>query len=334
LPWPAFASSWSHYGYAVQAAQEAKRRGCDVIHITNYTQFVPVVRRIHPKATILLHMQCEWLTQLDRPQIVERIRHADQIIGCSEYITRLIAAEFPEFASRCVTVPNAAALIPERPHMAEGQDILFVGRLSPEKGLHDLIDAFHLVLKQFPEARLHLVGGAGSAPLEFLVGLSRDPRVQTLTRFYPPQTGPKDPYFETLESMAGAEKDKRILFAGHVNHDQIEKHYDDAALLVNPSYSESFGISLVEAMMRSMPVVSTRIGGMTYTVDNGETGFLVEPGQPQELADALCKVLADRERARAMGHAGRRKAEREFTWDSTSRRFMEQAQRALEQRRV
>jgi glycosyltransferase involved in cell wall biosynthesis len=289
------------------------------VHIMNYSQFVPVVRRIHPKAKIVLHMQCEWVSQLDAREMEARIQHADLIIGCSEYITKKIAEAFPRFASRCVTVPNAADVVPEGGSRPDSKTVLFVGRLSPEKGLHDLIDAFHLVLQRFPDARLHLVGGAGSAPIELMVELSKEPQVRALRKFYEKNGyGAKDPYLGMLEKAAGAELGKRILFRGRVGHDQIERAYEEAAVLVNPSLSESFGISLVEAMMRRIAVVATRTGGMTYTVDPGVTGYLVEPANPAALADAICEVLADPERARKMGEAGRVKAVEKFSWEKTA----------------
>ncbi len=320
IPSPDFASAWHHRRYAEEAAWRARRLDCDVVHIMNYSQFVPVIRKIHPQSKIVLHMQCEWLTQVDPSLIRSRLEQTDMVIGCSEYITGTIADKFPEHAKRCVTVPNAADIAPGSTGPSpSSRTVLFVGRLSPEKGVHDLIRAFHQVLHRFPDARLHLVGGAGSAPLEFLVGLSKDPHVAALRVFYQSkENGTKDFYLDALEKEAGQELGKRIVFEGPVKHDQIERCYKHAALLVNPSLSESFGISLVEAMMRQIPVVATRIGGMAHTVDHGATGFLVEPANPNALAEAICELLAKPERGRLMGEAGKRRAVAKFSWDRTA----------------
>jgi glycosyltransferase involved in cell wall biosynthesis len=254
-----------------------------------------------------------------------RVKDADLIIGCSEYITGKIAHRFPQYADRCVTVPNAAD-IPAEParERTAGQEVVFVGRLSPEKGIHDLIQAFHEVLKRFPDARLRLVGGPGIVPLDFLVGLSDEPYVAALKRFYPAGVnGAKHPYIEALEKEAGKEMGKRILFEGVVGHDQIEKAYRDAAIVVNPSLSESFGISIIEAMMRRIPVVATRIGGMTTTIEDGITGLHVGPADPSELAAAICQLLADPERARAIADAGWTRALERYTWDRVADRYLE-----------
>src|SRR5688500_2824646 len=94
---PAFASTWHHRGYARAAARLTRKLGCDVVHIMNYPQFVPHVRAVNPGCKISLHMQCEWLTQLDRKVMSERLGLADMMVGCSEHIRRLTAAAFPEF---------------------------------------------------------------------------------------------------------------------------------------------------------------------------------------------------------------------------------------------
>jgi spore coat protein SA len=325
-PRPLFASSWHHRAYAVEVAHRVRRLGCDVVHIMNFSQFVPVIRKIHPRCSISLHMQCEWLTQLDSSLVVSRLEQTDLVVGCSEYITRKIAEKFPRFADRCLTVPNAAAEVRSDSRPApNGMTVLFVNRLSPEKGVHDMIRAFHQVLKRFPEARLRILGGAGSTPFEYVVGLSDEPHVAALRMFYEKKgNGTKDPYLELLEKEAGQELGKRIIFEGHVAHDHIGSYYERAAVLVSSSvWSEPFGISLVEAMMHGVPVVATRVGGMSYTVEHGRTGFLVQPGDPNALAKAICELLENRARARQMGEAGRETAVEKFSWERTADLLLE-----------
>ena len=127
-----------------------------------------------------------------------------------------------------------------------------------------------------------------------------------------------------LERAAGAELGRRIIFEGRVDHDQTAAAYRRAGLLVNPSLSESFGMTLVEAMMHGVPVVATRIGGMPYIVNDEETGLVVPAGDPQSLAAAICRVLSDRQMATRMGDAGRRRALERFSWDRTAETLMRQ----------
>ena len=131
---PAFASAWRDAGYAFEAAMQCRRPRSDIVHVMNYSQFVPVIRRLNPRVKIVLHMQCEWLTQIDRSCIAARLAATDLVVGCSEYITATIADAFPEFAERCVTVPNAAVVVPESELAhAASQDVLFVGRCRRKK---------------------------------------------------------------------------------------------------------------------------------------------------------------------------------------------------------
>jgi glycosyltransferase involved in cell wall biosynthesis len=316
---PTFAAPWSHLGYALSAARALKQLKCEAALVMNYSQFAPVIRRVYPACKIYLYMQCEWLTQLDRAAMSRRMAAADLVGGCSEYITEKTAKAHPEHAAKCVTLRNAATPIDGRASPTpDSQDVLFVGRVSPEKGIHVLVDAFHQVIREFPAARLRVVGGIGSAPLELLVGLADDPAVAALRRFYEPAASGIDPYMAYLRKAAGHELDHRIFFEGRVDHDRIHDAYRSAAVLVNPSLSESFGMSLVEAMMHGVPVIATRVGGMPWIVDGGKAGCLVNADDPRDLAAAICDVLGDESKRRQLGEIGRKRAIQEYSWERTA----------------
>ena len=240
---PLFASPWHHLGYAAEVARRVRQLGCDVVHVTNYSQFVPVIRKLHPRCKIVLHMHCEWLNQLDASLVEKRLKQTDIVMGCSEYITRKAAEKFPQCAHSCVTVPAGGELSSNGASHPDGRAVLCVNRLSPEKGIHILIRAFHQVLKKFPDATLHLVGGAWAVPLELLVELSDEPQVKALRVFYQKRgNGAKDPYVEVLENEAGPELGRRIIFEGHVVHNQIGQYYQRAAVLVSSSiWNEPYG---------------------------------------------------------------------------------------------
>jgi glycosyltransferase involved in cell wall biosynthesis len=84
-------------------------------------------------------------------------------------------------------------------------------------------------------------------------------------------------------------------------------------LLVLPSHYEPFGRALVEAMAAGKPVVGTRVGGIPEIIESGITGLLVTPGSPDELAQAMIKILQDPDLARRMGAAGRERARTRFS---------------------
>jgi glycosyltransferase involved in cell wall biosynthesis len=100
-------SSFLFYaGYWRQIGNDLAQWKPDIVHIHDFSQFVPVVRRIVPKARIVIHMNTEWLSQWNAGMIRRRLREADLIIGCCEYITRKIRQRFPEFSDRCQTMYN------------------------------------------------------------------------------------------------------------------------------------------------------------------------------------------------------------------------------------
>ena len=78
---------------------------------------------------------------------------------------------------------------------------------------------------------------------------------------------------------------------------------------------------MIEAMASGKPVVATDSGGQVDIVDDGETGYLVEPRSPTALAEAVIKLLNDRELLKRMGEKGRRKAEKEFSWSSITKKY-------------
>ncbi len=99
--------------------------------------------------------------------------------------------------------------------------------------------------------------------------------------------------------------ESRVEWAGAVPYRDLPGKYAEASVLVNPSLSESFGMTVVEGMASGLPVIATRVGGQEELVDDGITGLLIESEDPAQLADAIRQVRRDPERARLMGEAGK-----------------------------
>jgi alpha-maltose-1-phosphate synthase len=104
---------------------------------------------------------------------------------------------------------------------------------------------------------------------------------------------------------------------------EVVELYSHAAVFVCPSIYEPFGLINLEAMACGTPVVASRVGGIPEVVVDGETGWLVAPGDPAALAGALREALADPGRARRMGEAGRRRVEAQFSWDRIAARTLD-----------
>jgi glycosyltransferase involved in cell wall biosynthesis len=207
------------------------------------------------------------LRLMERHPLLVRLllRKAKVVIGVSELLA--------DGARRCGVrdarfIPNGVALPAEPGVEADPPEVLYVGRLAPEKGIAELVEATR---------GMNLVA-AGDGPLRELL----------------PAT------------------------LGFVPHDELERLYASAALLVCASYGEGMPLCVIEAMAHGLPVVATSVGGIPQLVEDGRTGFLVEPGDPAALRDRIERLLADAELRSRFGRAGRQKIALLCSWPAVT----------------
>jgi glycosyltransferase involved in cell wall biosynthesis len=312
---PLIASGFYHASYIRQIAADLRERASDIIHVHNFSQYVPLVRAAAPSAKIVLHMHCEWLTEHDPEMIQERLAHVDAVICCSEFVAGRIRQRFPQFATKCQAVYNGIdvdrfqpAAGTSRPADSPDARIVYVGRVSPEKGVHVLLQAFNRVLEKFPHAQLNIVGPEWIAPLD------PDATDDALTRDLASFRGVS--YGEHLRRIVRAENAGRVTFTGFLNQAELAELYRGTDIFVFPSvWHEPFGIPVMEAMASGVPVVATRSGGIVEQVDHQGTGLLVERGDTEQLAASILHLLDNPDLRRAMGKAARQKAVRGFGWN-------------------
>jgi glycosyltransferase involved in cell wall biosynthesis len=313
---PLFASPLYYLGYILQAANNIRHQQCDIIHLHNFSQFVPVVRAFNPHAKIVLHMHCEWLTQLERSMIAHRLKNVDLVIGCSEYITAKIRMGFPQFAKHCQTIFNGVdiELFPSQNDQGSSlvnttKRLLFVGRITPEKGLHILLDAFQQIVGDDLQVTLDIIGPEARTSAEFIIHLSHDQKLTSLASFY------RESYLAYLQRQLAPNLADRVTFLGFIPHASLSTHYRRADVFVNPSLSDAFPMTVPEAMATGLPVVATRVGGVSEIVGHEKTGLLVEPGDAGGLAAAILRLLADHDLRRMMGKAARERINELFSWE-------------------
>jgi alpha-maltose-1-phosphate synthase len=190
-----------------------------------------------------------------------------------------------------------------RPDPTEARTgVLFVGRLTPHKGVDRLLRALPA------GAELTIAGSAG-----------HDRR------------RPDRDYPQLLGALA---ERARVRFTGPVSERQLPVLHRQAAVFALPSVDvtcyrrpvaipELLGLGVLEAMASGTPVVASRIGGVPEVVVDGETGFLVDPGDVDALRDRLATLLADRRLAQQMGDAARTAVVERFTWRACANRCLD-----------
>lgn len=164
-----------------------------------------------------------------------------------------------------------------------------VGGIQRRKGQLDLVEAAAQLVSEFPDLVVALAGEAGDA--EYLAAV---------------EARTAEPGLRDHVRLIGFEPNVPNLFS-------ISEAF------VHPSHSEGFGLAILEAMAAGLPVVATRCGGPEEIVEDGVSGLLVPVRSPRELADALRRLLRDREAARGLGRTAAQRA-RAFSLEETGRR--------------
>ena len=222
------------------------------------------------------------------------IRHAFAVVAVSRH-TADMAYAYGAAPEQVYRVPPGVDLPPEVKTLSSTRPtIVTVARLAQRYKGHDvLIRALPLVCSRVPGVRLMIVGD-----------------------------GPLRPAYEALARTLDIEE--RTQFLGALDDDARDRVLDEAQVFAMPSRlppdggGEGFGIAYLEASARGLPVVAGNVAGALDAVADGETGLLVDPCDHVAVADALSELLADPEKARVLGRAGRERA-KQFAWSRVAR---------------
>ncbi len=194
--------------------------------------------------------------------------------------------------------PEKVAELRSRLGLGEEAVLLTVSRLVSRKGQEQ-------VLRALPQIK------AACGPVRYLIAGS----------------GPEEARLRSLVQVLGLEAE--VLFLEDVGDLELPALYALAEVFVMPSRDlpgepiEGFGLVYLEASLCGTPVIGGRTGGTADAIADGETGLLVNPEQPEEIAAATIQLLQDPELRRRMVKAGIQRIEENFTWDLVAQRFLE-----------
>jgi D-inositol-3-phosphate glycosyltransferase len=171
--------------------------------------------------------------------------------------------------------------------------VLHVGRMVPRKGVDTVIRGFAQLLKRHrTPARLLIVGGESEEP-----DPSRTPEIARLQRL-----------------AADLRVTEPVTFVGRRGRDQLKYYYSAADVFVTTPWYEPFGITPLEAMACGTPVVASNVGGIKFSVRDGETGYLVPPDDPARLADAMHRLYSSPPLLSLFGRQAIQRVHNRFTW--------------------
>lgn len=315
LTWSSMYYAWP---YVTRLIRELSRTHWDIIHIHNRPQFVPRIRKAAQMAKIVLHLHNEYLSSRSKRPLQEEfvkkiVDNCDVIITCSDFVRRKIIGELPMAEGKVNAILNGVNIEQFRPkwlapdiwesarrkyRLQDKKVILFVGRLTYDKGAHLLVEAMKTVLDHVDNAMLLIVGSS----------------------FYWEQA--QTPYMKKLKEQVGSFEDS-IRFTGQVSSDEVANLYILSDVFAFPvEWDDPSPLVVYEALAAGLPVVTARRGGIPEILGkDGECGFYIEKSDAWSLSQLLIRLLSDESMANKLGRNGRRRAEALFTWQCMARKM-------------
>jgi glycosyltransferase involved in cell wall biosynthesis len=265
------------------------------LHLTSYG-FLGALSNVHPFLLSVWGtdvLEAPDLTPFHRWLTRYALAHADRITATGLHL----ATETTRYAPRGVpvtVVPYGVDLArfqpierPPRQHVVIGA----ASRLSPEKGLDDLLDAFAVVRQRFGDTVSLRIAGEG----------------------------PERPQLEAQIARLGLGDSVQLL--GWLEHEHLPAFLQELDVFTLPSTWEGFGVSAVEASAMQLPVVGTNVHGIPDAVRDGTTGLLVPPADPPSLAAALTRLIDDPVLRSRLGAAGREYVAEQYDWQENARQM-------------
>ncbi|MBD2848186.1 glycosyltransferase family 4 protein [Paenibacillus sp. IB182496] len=308
----------SRMRYLRAVASSLRRRRAAVAVVENRPAHALALRARSRSTRLWLSLHSTTFVEgaaISRARLRRSLRVVERIVVNSAYLGERIAELAPESAAKLRVVhlgvdPDrfATPFTPEGAARREalraerswqGREVaLFVGRLIPIKGVHHLLEAMPQLVAEHPALLLVIVGSP-------YYGSHR-------------QTA----YAQRLQRL-GRDWPGHVRFVPYVPYHEVPDWYLAADVALVPSAArEAFGLVNVEAMACGLPVVATRAGGIVEIVEDGQTGWLLDPDAlGAQLPERLLPLLRDPALREHMGRLGRERVEQRFTWAHVAERW-------------
>lgn len=276
--WPA--RQTVRYRWAI--ARAIKKYAPKRLEIQNRAHLFHELSHLDLGLSLYIHNDPQSIRGLKTPKERQRmLMRADYVVAVSEFIRQRLCEGVPAtLCARVAVVPNTLDLTRFDPETEKYKEILFVGRLIPEKGAIPLLQALQIVLPRFPEWRARFIGA-----------------------WHFGQTAAQYPHeHELLAMLQQSEMRDRIHFDWYQPYGVTTAAFNRAAIAVVPSlWMEPFGRTALEGMAAGCAVIASDRGGLPEVV--AEAGVLVDP-TAENLAAALATLLSDDDYRQAIGALG------------------------------
>lgn len=307
--------SFPRYQAGVVEFLKTEGKRYDLIHIFNRPRMVLPVRKVAPKARLILSLHNEMFRpdKIEPDEAKKVIAAVERIVTVSDFIGKGVEALYPSAKGKWRTIYSGVDLSRFAPvwtseakqmrsrlraehQLDDGPVILFVGRLSPKKGADIVVRAMTEVARKHPEANLVLVGSKWYG----------EDRISD--------------YVAYVRALA-ARAELKVHTTGFVPADEVHHWFAAGDLFVCASqWEEPLARVHYEAMASGLPIITTARGGNPEVVRGRGNGFVVEePEDPAAFARPISKLLGDSGLRAEMGRRGRSMAEERFGWDRVIR---------------
>ena len=213
--------------------------------------------------------------------IMKRLRNSckylDKLVVVSRELKHIYSEDFKKNDIKCQVeyIPNFLETLPKKVNKLDNKNIISVGRLEPEKGFLDLVSVFKLMELKDGEVYLNLVGDGSQ----------------------------KDKIFKNIVDNNNSRK---VSMHGYLDFEELNKLYEESSLYLMTSYTESFGLVLIEAMSHGIPVIAFSCAeGARELINNGVNGYLIKNRNEHEMTDKALKLLNNPEKLKKMGENAR-----------------------------
>lgn len=224
--------------------------------------------------------------------IIMANKNLDYLVLVSDSLRKFYKKNMGNYNCKCVYIPNVIEKIPDKSSNLSSKKLISVGRLSPEKGYMDLLKVYTLLHKRHPDWTLDIVGD----------GVEKEKMVQYINE-------------HNLSDF--------VTLHGYQKKDYIDNLLGEASIYLMTSFTESFGIVLIEAMSHGLPCIAFNSAeGANELINSGENGYLIKNRNINAFVKKVEDLINSKEERKRVGKAGLKSA-KNYTSEVVSKQWFD-----------